>query len=214
MLQVALDVLDLNSALRIARECVKGGVDIIEAGTPLIKSVGMKAVRRLREEFPSTPLVADMKTMDTGYLEASMAAKAGADITTVLGVAEDVTILEAIRAARDHRILVEVDLIGHAHPIKRISRLAEMNVDIICLHTGIDVQKELGISIERAINIIVEARKTYDGIIAVAGGINVKTIGRLVEAGANILIVGSAITKSPNPMEASLNLKKEIEKSM
>ena len=89
ILQVALDLLDLDRALQIAREAADGGAEWIEAGTPLIKSEGMKAVRSLREHFPDSVIVADMKVADTGAMEVEMAAKAGADIVCILADADD-----------------------------------------------------------------------------------------------------------------------------
>ena len=53
-LQLALDVYNISQALRVAREAVKGGVDLIEAGTPLIKSEGLEAVRKLRRDSPAS----------------------------------------------------------------------------------------------------------------------------------------------------------------
>ncbi|HPP12329.1 MAG TPA: orotidine 5'-phosphate decarboxylase, partial [bacterium] len=79
LLQVALDFVDLPRALKVAGEAVAAGVDLLEAGTPLIKACGLEAVRVLRREFPGTKIVADMKVMDTGRLEADIAFKAGAD---------------------------------------------------------------------------------------------------------------------------------------
>ncbi len=78
ILQVALDFVDLPRALEVAREAVAGGVDWIEAGTPLIKAEGLNAVRALKAEFPDKVIVADMKTMDAGRTEVEYAAKAGA----------------------------------------------------------------------------------------------------------------------------------------
>ena len=92
VLQLALDFVNLEQALRCAREAVKGGADWLEAGTPLIKSEGLDAVRALRRVFPSATIVADMKVMDAGCLETESAAKAGADIIHVLGGASDATI--------------------------------------------------------------------------------------------------------------------------
>ena len=48
ILQVALDFANLSQALRVAREAVAGGAQWLEAGTPLIKSEGLEAVRALR----------------------------------------------------------------------------------------------------------------------------------------------------------------------
>jgi len=98
ILQVALDFVELIRALNLAEEAVEGGADWLEAGTPLIKSVGLDCVRELRKKFPSHTIVADMKTMDVGRIEVESAAKAGADIVAVLGVASDSTIRECIQA--------------------------------------------------------------------------------------------------------------------
>ena len=62
-LQVALDFIELKRALAVAAEAVAGGADILEAGTPLIKSEGLDCVRKLKEMFPSIPIVADRKIL-------------------------------------------------------------------------------------------------------------------------------------------------------
>ena len=97
VLQVALDHMHLKRALQAAREAVDGGADWLEAGTPLIKSEGMEVVRELKKSFPGATIVADLKTMDTGAFEVEIAAKAGADVITVMGVTDDATILEAVK---------------------------------------------------------------------------------------------------------------------
>ncbi|MEA3137728.1 MAG: 3-hexulose-6-phosphate synthase / 6-phospho-3-hexuloisomerase, partial [Thermoplasmata archaeon] len=98
-LQIALDEVNLDRALGYAREAVAGGVDWIEAGTPLIKACGLDAVRALKKEFPGKTIVADMKTMDTGAFETEIAIKAGADVVGILGAASDGTFREAVKAA-------------------------------------------------------------------------------------------------------------------
>jgi 3-hexulose-6-phosphate synthase/6-phospho-3-hexuloisomerase len=100
VLQLALDHENLARALKVAKEAVAAGVDWLEAGTPLIKSEGLDAVRALRREFPSVPIVADMKIIDAGRLETECAAKAGADNIHVLAPASDATVIECIEAAR------------------------------------------------------------------------------------------------------------------
>ena len=87
ILQVALDEVELSRALEIAKEAVPGGCDYIEAGTPLIKSEGMNAIRTLKKDFKDHVIVADMKTMDTGAIEVEMAIKSGAGIVRILGAA-------------------------------------------------------------------------------------------------------------------------------
>ena len=68
-IQLALDFVDLERALAIAAMAVPEGIDIVEAGTPLIKSAGLDAVRRLRKAFPGKKILADLKTADAGRIE-------------------------------------------------------------------------------------------------------------------------------------------------
>jgi 3-hexulose-6-phosphate synthase/6-phospho-3-hexuloisomerase len=110
-LQVALDFIELDRALKVAEEAVAGGADILEAGTPLIKSVGLEAVRQLRAAFPRVVVAADMKVMDAGRVEVESAAKAGAKIVHVLAAASDSTIEECVAAARDYGAEIVADLL-------------------------------------------------------------------------------------------------------
>ncbi|NLN09406.1 MAG: bifunctional hexulose-6-phosphate synthase/ribonuclease regulator, partial [Methanoculleus thermophilus] len=139
-LQVALDLLELDRAVEIAEEAVRGGADWIEAGTPLIKSEGMQAVRVLRERFPEHEIVADMKIADTGAVEVEMAAKSGADIICILADADDTVIAEAVRSARKYGVRIMADLINVDDPVTRSHELAKLGVDYINAHVGIDQQ--------------------------------------------------------------------------
>jgi 3-hexulose-6-phosphate synthase/6-phospho-3-hexuloisomerase len=131
-LQVALDILELKRALQIAREAIEGGADWIEVGTPLIKSEGMSAIRSMRDQFPDSVLVADMKIADTGTLEVEMAAKAGANIVCVLADADDAVIEEAVMAAKLYGIRLMADLINVKDPVTRACHLESLGIDIIC----------------------------------------------------------------------------------
>lgn len=213
-LQVALDIPTLDDALRIAKEAFDGGADIIEAGTPLIKNEGLRAVKVLRERFPEALILADMKTMDTGFLEVELAAKAGADIVTVLGVADDQTIIEAVNAGRKFNVFVEVDLISHPSPVKRAIEVKKLGADIVCLHVGIDVQRKLKMTIKDMCGLVALVKREIGEYLAVAGGINENTARDLTLAGADIIVVGSAITKSGNPRSAAAKIKDSILKAL
>lgn len=187
LLQLALDFIDLSEALRAA-EAAEEYVDWIEAGTPLIKSCGIRAVRILKERFPSKKIVADMKIMDTGALEVKLAADAGADVITVMAAADLSTVREAIAEGRRLGRAVVVDTIG-TDPAK-MEDIETMAPDFICPHVGIDQQRR-GVRLEDVV------RKTKTKIpLAVGGGITSKTAPAFVEAGAKIIIVGNAITRA------------------
>ncbi len=165
VLQVALDILELKRALQIAQESIDGGSDWIEVGTPLIKSEGMQAIRLMRDRFPDTIIVADMKVADTGTLEVEMAAKAGANIVCVLADADDSVIAESVRAASLYGIRIMADLINVADPVPRALKLETMGVDIICAHVGID-QQMMGKS---SLNLLADLTGRVHIPLAVAG---------------------------------------------
>jgi len=203
VLQVALDFLNLSQALRVAREAVAGGADWLEAGTPLIKSEGLDAVRQLRREFPQVPIVADLKTIDAGRIEIEAAAKAGATVAAVLGLASDSTLQECVKAGQNYGVQIAVDLLGCPDPAARARQAAEWGAASVGLHTPIDEQM-------RGVGTFDELRRVARAVpipVAVAGGINSESVVQAIEAGARIVIVGGAITKSADARAATAALK-------
>jgi len=206
VLQVALDFLDLERAIQVAEEAVAGGVDWIEAGTPLIKSEGLNAVRELRRHFPNQVIVADMKTIDAGRAEVEAAAKAGANIIDVLGAASDATVKECVEAANNYGAEIVVDLIEVGDPVDRARAAEAAGADYIAVHTAIDMQMRGGDPFER-LKVVANA---VDIPIAVAGGINSETAAKAVESGADIVIVGGAIIKSKDARKAAEEIKRAM----
>lgn len=206
-LQVALDLMQLNRAVAIAHEAVEGGADWIEAGTPLIKSEGAEAVRTLRREFPGRKIIADTKTMDTGSFEVEIMAKAGADIVTVLGLADDATIEEAIMAGRKYGAEIMVDLINVPDRAKRAKEVERLGVAMVCMHMGIDTQMR---GEEPPIEVLRRIVSETSVPVAVAGGITAENAGLYAEAGASDVIVGGAITKTGDIRKAASDIKAAI----
>ncbi len=191
-LQLALDQVDLHRALRVAHEAVRAGDLILEVGTPLLKAEGLDAVRKLREAFPKHEIVCDAKTMDAGRLELETAAKAGATTMTVLGVASDSTIEDCVEAGRNYGIRVLVDLLGCPDPVARALFAAEAGADAVNVHCPIDEQVRGGDPFET----LRQVRAAVAIPVTVAGGITPKTAPEAISAGADVIIVGGAITKA------------------
>ncbi|MHA1377954.1 MAG: 3-hexulose-6-phosphate synthase [Candidatus Helarchaeota archaeon] len=206
-LQVALDLMNLDRAVQIAKEAVAGGADWLEVGTPLIKSEGMNAVRTLRKEFPNNVIVADMKIMDVGSVEVEMATKAGADVVIVLGVSDNSTILEAVEAGKRYGSKIMCDLINVENMLERAVELERLGVDIICVHIGIDQQVK-GIKPLDVTKQISEVISNAD--LAIAGGLNSETAPLGIEAGANVVIIGHAITAASDCKKAAETIKKAM----
>ncbi|GAB4251944.1 MAG: bifunctional hexulose-6-phosphate synthase/ribonuclease regulator [Thermoleophilia bacterium] len=202
-LQVALDFVDLPRALKVAEEAVLGGADWLEAGTPLIKSEGLQAVRELKNRWPHHTIVADMKTMDAGRAEVEYAAKAGAGVVGVLGAASDATIRECVEAARNYGAEIIVDMIQVDDPVARAKAAEAMGAHYVGIHVAIDEQME-GKTPFATLRRVVEAVSLP---VAVAGGINSETAAEAVKAGASIVVVGGAITKATDATEATRRIK-------
>jgi len=199
ILQVALDFVDLSRALLLAEEAVAGGADWVEAGTPLIKSVGLDAVRRLKERFPEKTIVADLKIMDAGRIEVEYAAKAGAGVVSVLAVASDSTIRECLEAGRQYGAKIVGDLINAPDPVTRAKELAAMGIDYLGVHTPIDVQMQGIVSFA----VLREIAAEVETPLCVAGGVTSETAAEAIASGASVVIVGGAITKSPDATAAT-----------
>ncbi|HDY74230.1 MAG TPA: bifunctional hexulose-6-phosphate synthase/ribonuclease regulator [Euryarchaeota archaeon] len=195
-LQVALDVMSVEDALTVAEEAVAGGVNWLEVGTPLIKNHGMVAVKKLRAAFPKSVLVADLKTMDAGDIEVEMAAKNGADVVVVLGVAPDLTFKRALNQAAAHNIKIMADLIGVDNPVGRAKELEALGVDYLLVHTPLDVQRVMLEAVDSGLDGLKEIVGAVDIPVAAAGGITLETAPVLLTAGVSIFIVGRALTKA------------------
>lgn len=192
--------------MEIGREALEGGADWIEAGTPLIKSEGMNAVRELKKSFDCR-IVADMKTIDTGKAEIEMAARSGADVVIILGLSADSTIRESVKAARKYGCEVMVDLMNTSDPVKRADELSAMDIDYLNVHVGIDEQMV-------GVDPIVNLKRILEKVsipVAVAGGLDVERAALCSSLGAKVIIVGSNITKSGNVTRAAKNFRKAID---
>ena len=189
-LQLALDLVDIPGAIEVVKQ-VEPFVDIVEIGTPIVINEGLHAVKALKEAFPDLSVLADLKIMDAGGYEVMKASEAGADIVTILAVAEDASIKGAVEEAKKQGKQILVDMIAVKNLAARAAQVDSFGVDYICVHTGYDLQAEGQNSFEdlRAIKAVVKNAK-----VAVAGGIKLSTLPEVIAAGPDLIIVGGGIT--------------------
>lgn len=199
-LQVALDFRTKEEAIKIA-DAVRDHVDFIEAGTPLIKAVGASVITALKERYPDKTIVADMKTMDTGFFEAEIAFDAGADVACVLGAADIGTVKGMADSAQKRGKMSMVDSIGVDDIEGLVAKIKGSGVDYFVIHSGID-QQEGGRSpftdLEKTKGLGIDAK------IALVGGLNaesLKNLSRYPEV--ELVMVGGAITKAEDPGKAA-----------
>ena len=194
LLQLAVDATDLETAVNLV-ETVYPHYDIAEIGTPLIIEEGLRALEVLKSKWPDRQYLADVKIMDAGWLESQSAFRRGADIVTVLALADDKTIQGALEAAEKYGGLIMADLINTPDPAGRARELQALGVQIVCVHTAYDVQ---GGDIDPMADVH-SVRKATTCQLAVAGGLKLENVDQAVAGGADILVFGGSISTHPTP---------------
>lgn len=207
LIQMALDSLDFDATVGLASQ-VAPFVDIFEIGTPCIKHNGVNLVRELRSRFPDKLILVDLKTMDAGEYEATPFYAAGADICTVLGVSGLATIAGVVKAANAHGAEAQIDLINVDDKVGCARASAELGAQIVGVHTGLDAQAAGHTPFADLSDI---ARLGLPVRISVAGGIKQSTVQEVVQAGANIIVVGAAIYGAPSPAEAAREIRELVD---
>lgn len=191
IVQVSLDLPTIQDAMPVAEIAVRAGVDWLEAGTPLILGEGMHAVRALRDAFPEHPIVADLKTMDAGYLEAEMMFKAGATHVVVMGVAHPGTIMGAVRAAKDFGGKVMGDVMVHPDKPACARMMQDLGIDYIIVHTGLDERNtEKGKHPFDDLEAVVAA---VDIPVQAVGGLSIEQAIECPKRGASLVVIGAPL---------------------
>jgi 3-hexulose-6-phosphate synthase len=191
IVQLSLDLTSIDEALETAAIAVEAGVDWLEAGTPLLLAEGLHAVEKLRARFPARPIVADLKTMDGGYLEAEMMATAGADFVVVMGRAHEATIRRVIDAGRAFGIKVMGDNLGADDRIANAAWMERLGVDVIVHHIGFDERAMIkGLSPLDEIDDVVRAVSVP---VQAVGGLSIQQAIECARRGAPLVVVGAPL---------------------
>jgi 3-hexulose-6-phosphate synthase len=191
IVQISLDLTSLSEALDTAQIAVEAGVDWLEAGTPLLLAEGLHAVEGLHKQFPNHPIVADLKTMDGGYLEAEMMAKAGASFVVVMGRAHEATIRRVVDAGRDFGVKVMGDNLGADDRIANARWMESLGVDVIIHHIGYDERRMIkGLSPMDELDDVVKAVKVP---VQAVGGLSIKQAIECPAHGAPLVVLGAPL---------------------
>ncbi|MCE7741131.1 MAG: hypothetical protein GOP50_01610 [Candidatus Heimdallarchaeota archaeon] len=191
-LQVALDIVSIDHLEKVLKQIPKETKVLLEAGTPLIKKFGISIVDKIREYNPNSYVIADMKTLDVGWLEVIIAAEASANAVAISGLASVETIESSLKEGKQRKMDIILDCMNVDNPKGLIDSLSR-NPEIILFHRGIDQENNM----DHPWEIIQDIKESYpESLIAVAGGLNLVTSQRALNNGADIIIVGRAITQA------------------
>jgi bifunctional enzyme Fae/Hps len=193
-LQISLDAPSLEGAKKVISQLPGSDRLIIEAGTPLIKRYGTRVIGDLRQVAKDSFMVADLKTLDVGKVEADIAYEDTADAVVAAGLAPPETLDAFVHEAKRLGIYAVIDMLNVEDVLEKLKSLKDLP-DIVILHRGIDQESGRTCGLER----IQMIRKAFPGkkvLIAVAGGVVPETAREALAEGADILIVGRYITQS------------------
>ncbi|MCW4018402.1 MAG: bifunctional 5,6,7,8-tetrahydromethanopterin hydro-lyase/3-hexulose-6-phosphate synthase [Candidatus Bathyarchaeota archaeon] len=193
-LQISLDAPSLEGAKKVLAQIPGSDRIIIEVGTPLIKRYGTRVINDLRQVAKDFFMVADLKTLDVGKVEADIAYEDTADSVVAAGLAPPETLDSVVHEAKRLGIYAFIDMLNVEDVLGKLKSLKNLP-DVVILHRGIDQETGRSSGLER-IPMIREAFPDKKFLIAVAGGIVPETAKEALDKGADILIVGRYITQS------------------
>lgn len=214
IVQISLDLTDIDEALETAALAMRAGVDWLEAGTPLILAEGLHGVRKLREAFPETPIVADLKTMDGGYLEAEMMAKAGATHVVVMARAHEETIKCVVEAGKDYGVEVMGDNLGAPDMVAAAKELEDLGCDYVIHHIGYDERRGIAAMGKRMPSPLDQLKEVVDAVnipVQAVGGLSLEQAIKCPEYGAPLVVLGAPLTIDADTFKtASGNLEESL----
>lgn len=197
IVQISLDLTNIEEALDTAAMAMRAGVDWLEAGTPLILAEGLRGVRMLREAFPGVPIVADLKTMDGGYLEAEMMAKAGATHVVVMARAHEETIRCVVKAGKDYGVAVMGDNLGCPDMVAGARMLEDLGCDFVIHHIGYDERRGIAARGHRMPSPLDRLREVVDAVrvpVQAVGGLTLEQAIQCPAYGAPLVVLGAPLT--------------------
>lgn len=197
IVQISLDLTNIDEALETAAMALRAGVDWLEAGTPLILAEGLHGVRKLHEAFPKIPIVADLKTMDGGYLEAEMMAKAGASYVVVMARAHEETIKCVVKAGQDFGIGVMGDNLGCPDMVEAAKWLEDLGCGYVIHHIGFDERRgiaAMGRRMPSPLDQLKEVVKAVNVPVQAVGGLSLEQAIQCPTYGAPLVVLGAPLT--------------------
>ena len=196
IVQISLDLTNLDEALETAHMALKAGVDWLEVGTPLILAEGLHGVRLLRKAFPKVPIVADLKTMDGGYLEAEMMAGAGATHVVVMARAHEETIHCVVKAGLDFGVKVMGDNMVCPDMVAGAKWLEDLGCDYIVHHIGYDERRGIAAKGNRMPSPMDQLRDVVAAVkipVQAVGGLTLEQAVQCPEYGAPLVVIGAPL---------------------
>ena len=207
LLQIALDDTVLENALSTAK-AVADGVDIIEAGTILCVSEGVRTVSLLRSLYKDKIIVCDLKVADAGDVLARKAFGAGASYMTVICAAPIATMVAARQVADDNGGEIQIELFG-AWTFDDARQWLDNGIRQAIYHRGRDAERS---GVSWSSEDLDKMKRLSDlGIeLSVTGGIKPQDIHLFKDINVKAFIAGRSIARAADPLQACNEFKEKF----
>jgi 3-hexulose-6-phosphate synthase len=152
--QISVDTDNLPQAYVVADAALQAGITLVEMGTPLLKTEGVKnVVPAFRQRYPEALILADMKSMDGAGFEARSVYAGGGNIIDFLALA-GVASAKNVAAVRDEfraadpsipRLAFADILVPQQGPaevaVEVAQRMRDAGMDGVGLHLQLDARR-------------------------------------------------------------------------
>lgn len=207
-LQLALDHTDLPSALRVLQLSAPW-VDVIEVGTVLCLSEGMRAVRIVRALFPDRPVLADIRIAEAGSLLARLALEAGASWVSVVAGASLTTVEQVCRVAHELGGQVQVEL-GEGYDIELAKAWRAAGVRHVIVKRSRDAEAAGSLrwgadDLDR-----IDELASLGFTVTVTGGVTPEDLPTFAGHPVSIVIAGRAVYDAEDPAAAAAELQRAL----
>lgn len=208
LLQIALDHLDLNSALKTT-ELLAPEIDVLEAGTILCYAEGMRAVEHIRRNHPDHLIVADLKAADAGSVLADMVFSRGASWMTVICCAPYPTMEQALKTARAYQGDIQIELYGD-WTFQQAQRWLDIGITQAIYHRGRDDQAA-GKGWDQEDLDKIQKLSEMGFAVSVTGGLVPKDLAQFNHLPVQCFIAGRSLYGAPDPIRAAAEFRTAIE---
>ncbi|RRD51433.1 orotidine 5'-phosphate decarboxylase / HUMPS family protein [Arachnia propionica] len=207
-LQVAVDNPDLVHALS-ALNRAEPAVDIIECGTILIISEGLRAVRTIRSLYPDRTILADVRIAEAGSLISRHCFEAGADWVSCVAGASLTTIDQVVQVAAEFGGEVQVEL-GEDYDPTQARAWRDLGVQHVIVKRSRDREAAGELSWGPSDLARVGELAELGFTVTITGGIGVGELDTFAGYPVGVVIVGRNIMGADDPLAAARAFKEAI----
>ncbi|OGY81095.1 MAG: hypothetical protein A2445_02175 [Candidatus Jacksonbacteria bacterium RIFOXYC2_FULL_44_29] len=155
-------------------------------------TVGQKTT--FKTESLTAYVVADLKMMDRGAEEVEIAYEGGADAAVALGLAPVESLDAFIERCAIRKLDAMIDMMNVSFPLEVLRKLKKPP-KVVILHRGVD-EEHFNREKELPLHEIQRIKGSYDMMIAVAGGDEIREVQRAIFNDADIVVVWKSFYQS------------------